>query len=188
MKRTLSEKKVLKKLGIPDFRHMTKDKIVKLASMLPYMDPEVAKAAIHQFPEFKDMACNLVCQLKESIDKGMDNNNKSQDEFYLTCNDIISSLQKELEKENISEEERDRIENKMIMIAQMKSEKDTENKIFIQRMTFGVAGLAAIFGFLAHSSLGGKSQTKISNFNREQDNTDENDDNDDNDNNDIIDV
>lgn len=26
MKYTLSEKKVLKKLGIPDFRHMTKDK------------------------------------------------------------------------------------------------------------------------------------------------------------------
>ena len=33
MKYTISEKKVLKKLGISDFRHMTKDKIVKFANM-----------------------------------------------------------------------------------------------------------------------------------------------------------
>ena len=46
MKRTIKEKKVLKKLGIPDFRHMTKDKIIKFATMLPYMDPLVAKAAL----------------------------------------------------------------------------------------------------------------------------------------------
>lgn len=52
MKRTLSEKKVLKKLGIPDFRHMTKDKVVEFASMLSRMDPEVAKKALEQFPEY----------------------------------------------------------------------------------------------------------------------------------------
>jgi len=43
MKHTLSEKRVLSKLGIADFRQMTKDKVVKFASMLPYMDPEIAK-------------------------------------------------------------------------------------------------------------------------------------------------
>ena len=62
MQRTISEKKVLKKLGITDFRHMTKDKVVKLASMLPYMDPEVAKKALEQFPAFKDLASDLVSQ------------------------------------------------------------------------------------------------------------------------------
>ena len=56
MKRTISEQKVLKKLGISDFRHMTKDKIVTFASMLPYMDPEVAKKALDQFPSFKELA------------------------------------------------------------------------------------------------------------------------------------
>lgn len=50
MRYNLSEKKVLKKLGIEDFRHMTKDKIVQFASMLPQMDPEVAKKALEQFP------------------------------------------------------------------------------------------------------------------------------------------
>lgn len=46
MNRSLTEKQVLRKLGISDFRHMTKDKVVRFVSMLPYMDPEVAKKAL----------------------------------------------------------------------------------------------------------------------------------------------
>ena len=46
MNRTLSEQKVLKKLDIPDFRHLTKDKIIAFASLLPQMDTEVAKKAL----------------------------------------------------------------------------------------------------------------------------------------------
>lgn len=51
MNKTLTEKQVLKKLGIPDFRHLSKEKMIKLATMLPHMDPEVAKKALEQFPE-----------------------------------------------------------------------------------------------------------------------------------------
>ena len=86
MKYTMSEKKVLKKLGIPDFKHMTKDKVVKFASMLPYMDPEVAKVALEQFPVFKDLASDLVVQYKMVIDKVLDENRISQQAFYDACN------------------------------------------------------------------------------------------------------
>ena len=48
MNRILTEQNVLNKLGISDFRHMAKDKIVKFASMLPYMDPEVAEKALER--------------------------------------------------------------------------------------------------------------------------------------------
>ena len=67
MKYTLSEKKVLKKLGIKDFRHMTKDKVVSFASMLPYMNPEVAKKALEQFPSFKDLAGDMVIEYKAIV-------------------------------------------------------------------------------------------------------------------------
>ncbi|WP_156951394.1 hypothetical protein [Lacrimispora aerotolerans] len=46
MSETITEQKVLNKLDIPDFRHMTKDKVMGFASMLPDMDPEVAKKAL----------------------------------------------------------------------------------------------------------------------------------------------
>ena len=52
MKRTISEQKALKLLNIPDFRHLTKDKIVEFASLLYRMDPEVAKKALEQIPEY----------------------------------------------------------------------------------------------------------------------------------------
>jgi hypothetical protein len=54
MSKTLTEQKVLKKLGIQDFRCLTKDKVLTMASMLDKMDPEVAKKAIEQFQNFSD--------------------------------------------------------------------------------------------------------------------------------------
>ena len=52
MGRPLTEQQVLKKLKIEDFRHLTKDKVIAMASMLDKMDPEVAKKSLEQFPDF----------------------------------------------------------------------------------------------------------------------------------------
>lgn len=125
---SLTEKKVLKKLGIDDFRHMTKDKVVQFASMLPKMDPEVAKAALAQFPEFSGLGKDLTGQLKELVNASFDLSSESQRAFFASCNRILDSLEKELDDEDIDSTERDRIENKMILIAQMLKDKDTENK------------------------------------------------------------
>lgn len=43
MNKSLTEQKVLKKLNIEDFRHLTKDKVITMASILDKMDPEVAQ-------------------------------------------------------------------------------------------------------------------------------------------------
>lgn len=170
MNRTITEKKVLKKLGITDFRHMTKDKIVKFASMLPYMDPEVAKKALEQFPAFKDLASDLVTQYKGIIDKAIDGNEVSQKAFYDACNSIIQSLQKELEDEDITAEEKDRIEDKMIKVAQMIGEKDSENKGFLLKCLGIGAFVVTIVGGAAAAILG--SNTQIS----QNDDYDDNDD------------
>lgn len=137
MKRTLSEKRTLKKLGIPDFRHMTKDKIVEFVSMLPYMDREVAKKALEQFPAFKDLASEMVIQYRDIVERVFEENKTSQQAFYDACNNILASLSKELECESITREEREQIENKMIEVARMIGEKDSENKKF----QFGVLKL-----------------------------------------------
>lgn len=171
MQRTISEKKVLKKLGITDFRHMTKDKVVKFASMLPYMDPEVAKKALEQFPAFKDLASDLVTQYKGIVDKAIDDNEISQKAFYDACNSIIQSLQKELEDDEITSDERERIEDKMIKVAQMIGEKDSENKGFLLKC-LGIGALViTVVGGAAAAILG--SNTQISQ------NDDYDDDNDD---------
>ena len=49
----MTEEKVLKKLGIDDFRHITKNKVIKMASMLDRVDPEVAKKLLSNFLIFQ---------------------------------------------------------------------------------------------------------------------------------------
>jgi hypothetical protein len=56
MSNQLIEREVLQQWNIPDFRHITKDKIMTFASMLHNIEPEVAKKALEQFTEFAKMA------------------------------------------------------------------------------------------------------------------------------------
>ena len=156
MKYSLTEKKVLKKLQIPDFKHMTKDKVVRFVSLIPRMDPEVAKAAIAQFPEFKDLASDIVIAFKQAIDNILEKNGESQQVFYDACNSIIESLKKELEADTIDSEERDRIENKMIQVANMIGEKDSENKRFLAWGGTAVAAVVGVALVVGSTLLGGK--------------------------------
>ena len=146
LSKTLTEQKVLKKLGIPDFRHMTKDKVVSFATMLPKMNPEVAKKALEQFPEFAASTKEIVSYFKETIDKGFDANNDSVQNFYRTCDNIIAILEKQLEDGELSFEEKNILIDKMISLAEMKNAKDTENKRFILDTVKTVG--TCLFGFV----------------------------------------
>ena len=158
MKYSIDERKALKKLGIPDFRHMTKDKIVEFTSMIPQMDPEVAKAAIAQFPEFKGLASEMLQTCKDVVDKLCEANANSQEAFFNECNSIITSLQKELEITDLSAEERDRIENKMIEVAKMVGEKDAQNKKFLLKLGAGIIFAITVIAASAASVLGSNSK------------------------------
>ena len=96
MNRTLTEANVLKKLDIEDFRHLTKDKVITMASMLDRMDPEVAKKALEQFPEFAKTTKEMLIEYKDTLDKGLQNNKDSVQAYYDACQSIIDSLQKQL--------------------------------------------------------------------------------------------
>ena len=154
MRYNLSEKKVLKKLGIEDFRHMTKDKIVQFASMLPQMDPEVAKKALEQFPEFKDMAIEVVKNLQQSIEIGIDSADRSQDQFYLACNKVIDLLNDQLNKDGITDEKESEIRDNIMQVVSFMAEKDSEHKAFIQSTIKTICASAAIIVLAATSLLG----------------------------------
>lgn len=154
----MSEAKVLKKLDIVDFRHLTKDKVIKMASMLDKMDPEVAKKALEQFPEFANTTKEMLTEYKVSLDKGLESNNESVKAVYDTYNAIITSLQKELENENLTFEQKKYIIEQMKDVAEKVDKKDTENKRFIAGMatlaTIVVGGTVAVLA----SVLGGNTQ------------------------------
>lgn len=159
MGRPLTEQKVLRKLNIEDFRHLTKDKVITMASMLDKMDPEVAKKALEQFPEFSNTVKEMLVGYKDTLDKGLDSNKESVQSYYDSCEFIIEVLQKQLEDENLLFEERKYIIDKMLEISRMMGEKDSENKKFIATMAiFGATAVGIVTVALA-SALGGN--TKI---------------------------
>lgn len=162
----MPEAKVLKKLDIADFRHLTKDKVIKMASMLDKMDPEVAKKALEQFPEFANTTKEMLTEYKESLDKGLEANNESVKAVYDTYNAVIVSLQKELENENLTFEQKKYIIEQIKDVAEKVDKKDTENKRFIT----GIAILATIVvgGTVAAlaSVLGGNTQIETDNIDK----------------------
>ena len=147
MQRTISEQKVLKRLGIQDFRHMTKDKIMRFATMLPYMDPEVAKKALEQYPTFKELTREIVIEYKSIVSNSLADNSESQRLFYNTCNSILDSLKQELQKDILTQEERTSVEDKMLSVAAMIAQKDSENKLFLLKVI-------AVVGFFATGIIG----------------------------------
>lgn len=160
-KRPLSEQQVLQKLGVEDFRHVSKDKLMKFASMLGDMDPEVAKKALEQFPEFAKAASDIVSQYKDLADRGIAASRDSEKEFYSACDRILDSLAKDLDREGLTFEERDHITDKMIDVADKMSAKDRESKDFIRQVILSVAGVAALGILTLGSTLGGNSEIKL---------------------------
>lgn len=154
----LSENQVLKKLNITSFGQLKKDDLIKMESMFDKMDPEVAKKAIEQFPEFASTMKEMISEYKLILDESVQHNDKSVDAFYISCDAIISSLQNLLEKEELTFEEKKYIIEKMVEVNKIKGDKDSENKKFLFAIaSLGTVAVAAVSGGLA-SILG----TKIS--------------------------
>lgn len=161
MGKSLTEQKVLKKLNIVDFRHLTKDKVIAMASMLDRMDPEVAKKALEQFPEFANTTKEMLVEYKDVLDKSLESNRESVQSYYEVCTSIIQTLQKQLEQENLTFEERKYIIDKMLEVSKMMGDKDSENKKFLVALAgAGAVVVAGTIAFLA-SALGGNTKVEM---------------------------
>ena len=130
-KTLISEESVKKALNIESFRNLSKEKIVEFISLIPNMDKDVAISIINQFPAYAEMAGNIIAQLKTMCDSAIKEAGKSQKESIESYKLILSELGNLLQKDNISAEERALITDKMILIADRISAKDSEYKEFL---------------------------------------------------------
>ena len=157
----MSEQQVLKKLGIEDFRHLSKEKVVQLASMLDRMDPEVAKKALEQFPEFTKTMTEMLRDYKTTIDETLKSNEKSTFAFYENCKTITDALTRQLDDPNLGFNEKMEIVAKMKEVAEMVGAKDRENKQFLAGLVAIVGGVfVAGIGFLS-TLLGGNANFNL---------------------------
>ena len=118
--------------------------------MVDKMEPEVAKKALEQFPEFSGTVKTIFLDYKALLNRTIDSDNESLRSTYETYNSIIMALQAELDKDTLSFDERKYIIEQMKDIANAVDKKDSENKKWLTKMAMiagaTVVGVAAVLG------------------------------------------
>lgn len=161
MRKRLSEQKVLEKLEIEDFRHLSKDKVIEFVSMIPTMDSEVAKSAIEQFPEFASMMKSIMIDYKQEIEIALKQNDDSVKAYYEACNRILDSLDKLIDNPELSLNEKMLIVEKMQEVQKMMDEKDSENKKHIRDILAIASTVVVAIAGMAITMLGGDSKINL---------------------------
>lgn len=154
MGRTIDERKALKILDIPDFRHMTREKAVQLVSMLDRVDPAVAKAVLEQYPQFANILIESAKSWRDNVGNALEENGKITHETVSAINAAISSLSSLLQREDIGEVERDKAAERMVELAKLLSEVDKRNKEFILNVLKIGGGVLLGFAMIAAAVLG----------------------------------
>lgn len=143
MNHTLQEQQVLDMLQIPDFRHLSKDKVIEFASMLPHMDPEIARKALEQFPNFASTTLSVMDDYKVTLEESLRGNKESVKMCYDTYMEVMDALKLMLDKDDLTVDERFQVMTRMKEIADEMNQKDTENKTFLLK-AISIAGTAAL--------------------------------------------
>lgn len=162
MSRPYTELQVLKQLDIPDFRHLTKDKVIAFASMIPRMNPEVAKKALEQFPNFASTSLDIMKEYREIIETASDDDRESTQKCYEMYDRVMNSLEKILREDELTFDEKTYILDQMKFVADEVSRKDSEksnNRLKILSIAGGVAaGIVAVLGSVIGSNIIAKNE------------------------------
>lgn len=154
----ITEKKALKKLGISDFGTMPIDKISTFVSFLPYMDKDVALKVIAQFPKYIEFEKELLSSMQHSLEIMCKSNQENMQAIYVVCTTQIDRCNELLKSDNLSEDERKRLEEMILEIIKLMYAKDTENKKLLNSWVEKALGCMALvtLGVAAILGVGGK--------------------------------
>lgn len=156
MTKLMTEQEVLEKLNIKDFRHMSKDKVIAaFSSMLPNMSPEVALKVLDQFPSYSQTMTDVATQYKNILVNCVDSGSVSTKQSIIICQTVIDALKAQLDKDDISFEERKFYVEQMQQTARTVQEINSEHHSFLAKcIGYGLLALAFVGGGLA-AALGG---------------------------------
>ncbi|MDN6162205.1 MAG: hypothetical protein L0I79_05455 [Atopostipes sp.] len=137
-----NENQLMNRLGIENWRYLSKDKVTEFVSMMPDIDKEVMFKIIKQFPEFSKFGRDALNILNESTEQLSKSNSKDSKEYLEVIKETQSILKKELDKNNIDSEERKYIIEQIMKIAEIVRDMEEGNKSFLNQ--FGGRQLKAI--------------------------------------------
>lgn len=126
-----SQEEILDALGAGDIAHLTTEQLQRLSNLMPQVDPEVAKAMLQQYPEFKAQVIAGLEVVKDNYAVTIDSNDKSQDHVFRALERTQDMLQGELNKDGNSPEDRRYLIDSYLKTTDKVIEQDKENKRFL---------------------------------------------------------
>lgn len=147
-----TEQEVLDKFGWKDFRNMNSKDLIKFVTSLPDIDREVAIKCIEQFPEFSKYGNKIIDILTKSYEHTVKVNKDLADEVIETYRSILETLKKELRKRNLTPEERARITEEMVDIADRIAALDQNHQHF-HELIIKAASAVGMFAIAAAGAL-----------------------------------
>lgn len=142
------EADIKKALGIDSWRNLSKDKVIRFAAMMPNMDTEVALRIIEQFPAFKDFAMDAVSAIERGHESTLSANSQSQEHVHRACQEVRDILKGELDRGDLSWEEKKFLIEQIQETARMQFQKDSESKQFLdgalRKVLIGATAVVAL--------------------------------------------
>ena len=144
MEYTLEEKDVLAMMQRKDFKGISKNDVISIASRFVGIRPEVAKEILVQFPEFVGLMKSVLAEYKGMLDTIVSSDDASIKEYYGVANkemeqaaesrklfyDLVMQVRadcsKLLDNPNLQPEMLMEIMNREVELVKMANEKDTE--------------------------------------------------------------
>ena len=121
---------VERKIGVANLRDLSREKMLALAVSIPEMTSEVRVKLIEQLPAFQKFAGDAVNAVESTFRSAMESNDASESEVHAAFADIRAALRDDLKRDDVSEEHRQVIYEKLIETGQASADKDSEGKVF----------------------------------------------------------
>lgn len=146
--RYASELAVKEALGLPDWRHLKKEHVLQLLSMMSDMDSRVALNILGQIPDLTTFARVAMDEVAKAYDTALSSNSRSMEMVHQVHMERLALLGAELGKD-LSADERLRLLSEVRDVHTSALAKDTENKKFLseqfeKRVTGVLAGALVV--------------------------------------------
>ena len=160
--RYTSEVEVKHALGLPDWRHLRKEHVLQLMSMLSDMDSRVALNILGQLPDLAIFARVAMEDVAKGHDATLSSNARSMEMVHEVRMARLELLKGELSKD-VSPEERLYLVSEVREVHVDALAKDTENKRFLseqfdKRLMGVLAGAVALAGVVYAAAKAGAKQ------------------------------
>jgi len=156
-----NEDELKQKMGIDSWRNLSKEKFLTFVSELPNMSQEVALKVVEQFPDFKSLVMGSFDHVQAQATNAVGTNWKSQKKVHNAFTEYRAILSKELDRDNLSSEDRFRILELLKNALDDEALKDSEHKAFALKALGVVASAAVVVVAAGLTVLGGKAKINL---------------------------